>query len=82
MRFLSGQAYRVQQKCKTCEKIDAKYRRKHGELDRLQRWMREPGRYKASIEKSKGMIKDINREIADLEEDRTRKNYSNVGRGC
>lgn len=56
--------------CKLCEKIEIKYRRKRTELERLNRWVNEGGLMKASMEKSRGMIADLEQEIRQLEHER------------
>lgn len=66
------QTYGVAQKCKICEKIETKKRRRAAECDRLQRWMCESGRA-ASIEKAHGNIAALDKEIMELEYERQRR---------
>ena len=63
----------VSQKCKLCDKIDTKQRRRLAEEDRISRWNREGGRFRASIDRSYDMIKSLDREIYDLRNERMRK---------
>ncbi|KAL8921746.1 MAG: hypothetical protein Q9172_003864 [Xanthocarpia lactea] len=63
----------VSQKCKLCDKIDTKQRRRSAEEDRINRWKREGGKFRASIERSYEMIKSLDREIYDLRSERMRK---------
>ncbi|KAK8210611.1 hypothetical protein IWZ01DRAFT_482676 [Phyllosticta capitalensis] len=69
----------VNQKCKLCEKIDTKQRRMAAETERINRWLREGGKFKASIEKSQDIIRGLEREIYDLwsEKDRRAKGIGN-----
>ena len=63
----------VGQKCKLCEKIDTKQRRRAAEVERINRWQREGGKFSASIERSYDMIKTLDREIYDLNCERQRR---------
>ena len=56
--------------CKLCEKIETKHRRRKAEIERLNRWISEGSLMKASMEKSSGMIRDLEQEIRQLEHDR------------
>lgn len=67
------QTYGVAQKCKICEKIETKKRRRAAEYERVQRWQREPGRYGASIEKAQYAMAALEKEIYDLEYERQRR---------
>ncbi|KAI9787446.1 MAG: hypothetical protein M1816_007494 [Peltula sp. TS41687] len=65
--------YRVPNKCKTCEKIDTKLRRRATELAKIQRWELEGGRFSASIDKAIDMIKGLEMEIRNLHAERSRR---------
>ncbi|KAI4145812.1 MAG: hypothetical protein L6R39_003693 [Caloplaca ligustica] len=56
----------VSQKCKLCDKIDTKQRRRSAEEDRIARWKREGSKFRASIDRSYDLIKSLDREIYDL----------------
>lgn len=58
------------ERCKTCQKIDTKRRRKDEQIIKLRRWQREGGKLVASIEKALQIVDDLNREIAQLEAQR------------
>lgn len=60
-------------KCKLCEKIDTKMRRRVAEVDRIGRWQREPHKFAASIEKSVDMIRGLDGEIYELSCERNRR---------
>lgn len=66
MKFVNETHY-LTQKCKLCEKLDTKYRRKHTEEQRINRWKADGGKYRASIEKSEETIRTLDYEIATLE---------------
>ena len=63
----------VCQKCKLCEKIDTKMRRRGAEVERIKRWQREGGKFRASIDKSMDMIKAFDVEIYELGCERGRR---------
>lgn len=63
----------VSQKCKLCDKIDTKQRRRSAEEDRISRWKREGGKFRASIDRSYEIIKSLEREIYELRSERMRK---------
>ncbi|CAL8578867.1 hypothetical protein XPA_004638 [Xanthoria parietina] len=63
----------VSQKCKLCDKIDTKQRRRNAEEDRVNRWKREGGKFRASIDRSYDMIRSLDKEIYDLRSERMRK---------
>lgn len=56
----------VGQKCKLCEKIDTKQRRRAAEVERINRWQREGSKFRASIDKSYEMIRSLDYEIYEL----------------
>lgn len=57
-------------KCRLCEKIETKYRRRSAEVDRLDRWRREGGTLVASMDRSERLIKDLDLEIYTLQRER------------
>ena len=63
----------VREKCKFCDKLDTKKRRKAQEMDRIARWRGEGGRFSASIEKSEKAVMSLEREIRDLMGERDRR---------
>ncbi|KAF2098169.1 hypothetical protein NA57DRAFT_57335 [Rhizodiscina lignyota] len=63
----------VQENCKTCDKIQTKRRRQQQEAERIQRWMKEPHKYKASIEKARDTINELEEEIQKLWSEKQKK---------
>lgn len=63
----------VGQKCKLCEKIDTKHRRRTAEVEKITRWRREGGKFSASIDKAADQIKVLEKEITDLGYERQRR---------
>lgn len=63
----------VHQKCKLCEKIETKQRRRAAEVDRITRWQREGSRFSASIDRSYDMIRSLDTEIYDLAAERNKR---------
>lgn len=63
----------VGQKCKLCEKIDTKVRRRTAEVERVNRWQREGNKFRASIDKSIEIIRSLDTEIYDLQCERNRR---------
>jgi len=63
----------VGQKCKLCEKIDTKMRRRAAEVDRINRWQREGNKFRASIDKSMEIIRGLDAEIYELGCERSRR---------
>lgn len=57
-------------KCRLCEKIDTKYRRRSAEIERLSRWRREGGTLVASMDRSQRLIKELEIEINRLQKER------------
>lgn len=57
-------------KCRLCEKIETKYRRRSVEMERLERWRREGGTLVASMTKSQNIIKELDKEIRQLQHER------------
>ena len=60
-------AYQLTTKCKLCEKIETKFRRRQAEVERYSRWQREGGKFKASMDKSLVIIKEVDDEIRELQ---------------
>ncbi|KAK6435214.1 hypothetical protein LTR95_008599 [Oleoguttula sp. CCFEE 5521] len=54
------------EKCKFCQRIEAKQRRLAKHKDDYQRWAQEPSRYRASMEKALEEIKALANEIHSL----------------
>jgi hypothetical protein len=57
-------------KCRLCEKIETKFRRRSAEVDRLERWKREGGTLVASMDRSRKLIMDLDKEIYILQRER------------
>ncbi|KAI9673024.1 MAG: hypothetical protein M1817_003188 [Caeruleum heppii] len=70
--------YRIGNKCKTCEKIDIKLRRRAAEMERVSRWQQEGSRFRASIDRAYDNIKALDGEIQALQRDRE-KRYASFG---
>ena len=64
------QTHPVHQKCRICDKIETKQRRRATEKERISRWKKEGGRFRASIEKSEDIIDQLERELRDLTSER------------
>ncbi|PYH96563.1 hypothetical protein BO71DRAFT_302299, partial [Aspergillus ellipticus CBS 707.79] len=56
--------------CILCEKIQAKYRRRAVEVDRMNRWRREGSLLVASMDKCEREILRLDKEIGDIEMER------------
>ena len=56
--------------CRLCEKIEIKYRRRNAEIERVNRWQREGGNLKASMDRSQKLVLDIQEDIRRLEWER------------
>ena len=63
----------VNNKCKLCEKIDTKLRRRQTECERITRWQKEGSKFRASIEKSLEMIAGLDAEIQELYQEKQRR---------
>ena len=63
----------LKERCKLCDKIETKNRRKLAEMERINRWEREPGRFSASIERSWEIVKALEKEISELVYERQRR---------
>ncbi|KAG8631368.1 hypothetical protein KVT40_000508 [Elsinoe batatas] len=70
-RRLVGTSIPMANKCKICEKLEAKVRRRTAEYERVLRWQREGGKFKASIEKSIATIRELDIDIQRLAAQRT-----------
>jgi hypothetical protein len=57
-------------KCRLCEKIETKFRRRSAEVDRLERWKREGATLVASMDRSQRLIMDLDKEIYVLQRER------------
>ncbi|KAI9827900.1 MAG: hypothetical protein M1826_006206 [Phylliscum demangeonii] len=64
---------RVGNKCKTCEKIDTKLRRRTTEAEKIARWEREGSRFSASIDRAYDIIKSLDQEIYNLQTERQKR---------
>lgn len=67
------QTVSVAQKCKLCEKIDTKMRRRAAELERIKRWQQEGAKFRASIDRSLDVIRGLDSEIYELSCERNRR---------
>ncbi|KAI9850528.1 MAG: hypothetical protein M1838_005537 [Thelocarpon superellum] len=65
--------YRIGNKCKTCERIDTKMRRRAAEAERISRWQSEGARFKASIDRAYENIRVLDAEIHDLQKEKERR---------
>lgn len=65
-------------KCAFCEKIEKKLRRREKAMSDRARWLQEPHRFKASIEKAAEDILTLEREITIIQAEKDRR-YQNVG---
>ena len=68
--------------CKICQDILVKKRRIKKEEENLARWKREPGKFRASIEKSEVERATLIRLVNDLERKRPRVAFSLHGGGA
>ena len=59
-------------RCKICDHIATKLRRRQKEIERIKRWKTERNR-KASIEASEDIIDQLNRDIYTLERERLKR---------
>lgn len=67
------QTVSVDQKCKLCEKIDTKMRRRAAEVERIDKWQKQSSKFRASIDKSMEMIRGLDNEIYELGCERNRR---------
>lgn len=68
------------EKCKTCQKIDTKERRRQQEQQKIIRWQSEGSKYRASMEKAWQEMKNLESEINSLYAEKA-KRYTNLGSG-
>ena len=61
------------QKCKLCQKIDTKMRRRGAEVERINRWQCEGNKFRTSIDKSMEIIRGLDLEIYELGCERNRR---------
>ena len=61
------------QKCKLCERIDTKARRRQAEVERINRWRRDGNKFRASMERSYEIIQGLDAEIYELSCERQRR---------
>lgn len=61
-------------KCRLCEKIETKFRRRSAEIDRLERWKRVGATLVASIDRSHNLITKLDKEICLLQREREGRN--------
>ncbi|KAJ5899389.1 hypothetical protein N7495_004133 [Penicillium taxi] len=57
-------------KCRLCEKIETKHRRRSAEVDRLERWKREGATLVASMDRCQKLIQDLEKDIGMLKRER------------
>jgi hypothetical protein len=67
------QTFAAGTRCKLCDKIDTKMRRRAAEVDRIGRWQREPYKFAASIERSVEIVRGLDGEIYELSCERHRR---------
>jgi septal ring factor EnvC (AmiA/AmiB activator) len=72
MKLIMTTVY-VSEKCKICDKIATKQRRKAAELERISRWRKEGTKFSASIDRSAEIVKTLEKEINDLLYERQRR---------
>ncbi|KAH8819198.1 hypothetical protein F5884DRAFT_6394 [Xylogone sp. PMI_703] len=59
--------YQMEEKCKLCEKLEVKYRRKRKEEEHIERWEKESARtWRGNIERSREIIQGLEMEIEVL----------------
>jgi len=52
--------------CRHCDKFETKKRRRAQELDRINRWKKDGGRFTASIERSEDTVQQLECEMREL----------------
>lgn len=70
------------QKCKICDKVDCKQRKRAAEVDRISRWQREGSRFHASIDKSMEAIANLDNEIRNLNYEMARRRQQIGAQAC
>ena len=78
---LINQTVPVSQRCKLCEKIDTKMRRRGAEVERVKRWQSEGSKFRASIDRSMEILAQLDSEIYELNKERS-KRLQTVGSRC
>ncbi|PNS16232.1 hypothetical protein CAC42_6339 [Sphaceloma murrayae] len=78
MRFISQNVV-MPNKCKICEKIDTKMRRREKEYERYTRWQAEGGKFKASMERAVETIRELDAEVAQLYAQRSQNRPQTLG---
>ena len=68
----------IDQKCRICDKIDTKQRRRAAEKDRISRWRKDGGKFKASIERSEDMVRQLDKELYELTSERQKRLRSTI----
>lgn len=61
------------ERCKICQKIDTKLRRRADQIAKIKRWQAEGGKLKASIEKATEQVQELDKEIYQLQMEKQRK---------
>ena len=64
----------VNDPCRICGKINTKLRRGRAEVERINRWTREGWKNKASLELSENIVLQLDKEIQELEQERSSRN--------
>lgn len=72
----------LQQKCKICDKVDCKVRKRAAEVDRISRWRREGSKFHASIDKSMEAIANLDNEIRNLNYEMARRRQQIGTQAC
>ncbi|PYH44137.1 uncharacterized protein BP01DRAFT_89396 [Aspergillus saccharolyticus JOP 1030-1] len=70
---LVNETFNEKGKCRLCDKIETKKRRRDAELDRLTRWKREGGTLVASMERCENLIMELETEIIQLKREKQDK---------
>lgn len=70
--------YQLPEKCTACEKIEKKKRRREKAISDIQRWQRDGGKFRASIEKAQDDVRQLDLEIATMIAEKDRR-YVNIG---
>lgn len=67
---LVSRADRLNTHCRICEKIEIKERRISAEKERVARWEKDGGNFKASMERSRKVIAGLERDLVWLRSER------------
>lgn len=68
------------EKCKICQKLATKYRRREDQVNKINRWQAEGGKLKASIEKAMEIVYELDKEIRELNSERAKRAQA-IGKG-